>query len=287
MIKRNFCIGSEWLYYKLYTGVKTVDIILYEKLSLIISSLIDDKVISKWFFVRYKDPDDHIRIRLNCDDSKKITIVINKLYPVLNELLLSDVVWKIQTDTYQREIERYGENTIINSENIFYYDSEMFLKLFSFQYFFHKNENQIFFSLLAIDSFLNTFLFTISEKYLLLESLQTSIKNEFSADKVLKKELDKNYREYAIEINRFLKGEAIDEFPEIYDLISEKQHKIQPLVNDIKESVQVPLYDFLSSHIHMIINRQYTSRQRQYECLIYDHLFRYYKTTLFKINVFK
>ena len=31
-MKRDFCIGSEWLYYKIYTGVKTADLILMEKL---------------------------------------------------------------------------------------------------------------------------------------------------------------------------------------------------------------------------------------------------------------
>jgi hypothetical protein len=32
----------------------------------------------------------------------------------------------------------------------------------------------------------------------------------------------------------------------------------------------------------MMINRQFTSRQRQYETLIYDHLYRYYKTCFYR-----
>ncbi|GAA6771469.1 lantibiotic dehydratase C-terminal domain-containing protein [Flavobacterium sp. CGRL2] len=31
-MQRNFCLGSEWLYYKIYTGAKTTDLILLEKL---------------------------------------------------------------------------------------------------------------------------------------------------------------------------------------------------------------------------------------------------------------
>jgi hypothetical protein len=38
-MKRDFCIGSEWLYYKLYTGVKTADLILLEKLYSVILEL--------------------------------------------------------------------------------------------------------------------------------------------------------------------------------------------------------------------------------------------------------
>ena len=45
-----------------------------------------------------------------------------------NHLLEQDVIWKIQTETYQREIERYGENTIENSETLFWHDSELILK---------------------------------------------------------------------------------------------------------------------------------------------------------------
>ncbi|WP_394344896.1 hypothetical protein [Flavobacterium profundi] len=33
---------------------------------------------------------------------------------------------------------------------------------------------------------------------------------------------------------------------------------------------------------HMLLNRQFTSRQREYELIIYDHLYRYYKANYFK-----
>ncbi|WP_404827363.1 lantibiotic dehydratase C-terminal domain-containing protein [Flavobacterium frigoritolerans] len=42
--------------------------------------------------------------------------------------------------------------------------------------------------------------------------------------------------------------------------------------------LSISLSSFLMSHIHMMVNRQYTSKQRMYELLIYDHLYRYYKT---------
>ncbi|WP_404827730.1 hypothetical protein [Flavobacterium shii] len=38
------------------------------------------------------------------------------------------------------------------------------------------------------------------------------------------------------------------------------------------------------SHIHMIMNRQYTSKQRMYELIIYDHLYRYYKTVTYQYS---
>lgn len=283
-MKRDFCIGSEWLYYKIYTGVKIADVILLEKLYPIISSLKEKSIIDKWFFIRYNDSDDHIRIRFNCESIEKTTIVIHKLYPIFNELIEANIIWKLQADTYQREIERYGENTIVDSESIFFFDSEMILNYISLKPYFEKEETQLLFSFLAIDSFLDSFSLTITDKFSLLDDLQSSYKKEFEADKVLKKEFDKHYRELSFDINSFLTHEAKTEYIEIFNIILEKQKEIEPLVIQIKNNIQISLFSFLSSHIHMMINRQFTSKQRNYECLIYDHLFRYYKTILYKTN---
>lgn len=281
-MKRDFCIGSEWLYYKIYIGVKTADLVLLEKLYPVILALQEEEVIHKWFFIRYKDDGDHIRIRFYCKTPENVSILISKIYPVLNKLLEDNIVWKVQTDTYQREIERYGENTIVDSETLFWYDSEMILHYLSIKSSFAKNELQLLFSFCAIDSFLNSFSLTNAEKLALMDKLQLSFKNEFDVDKMLKKELDKQYRELSQDIDDFLTGKAQNEFPEIFKIIQDKKSEVLAVVIAVLEKLQVPLLDFLSSHIHMMVNRQFTSRQRKYELIIYDHLHRYYKTRMFK-----
>jgi thiopeptide-type bacteriocin biosynthesis protein len=277
-MKRDFCIGSEWLYYKIYTGVKTADLILMEKLYPLILDLNEEKIIDKWFFIRYNDPNEHIRIRFNCKTPENISIVIAKMHLVLDELLEENLVWKVRTDNYQREIERYGENTMIDSETLFWYDSEMILHYLSFKSSFEKNEMQLFFSFSAIDSFLNSFSLTNRDKLLLMDELQSSFKKEFDAGKVLKKEIDTQYRELSQEIEGLLSGTAKNDHPEIFKLIQEKQNRTHKTISLIKDKLQIPLSNFLISHIHMMVNRQFTSRQRHYELVIYDHLYRYYKT---------
>jgi thiopeptide-type bacteriocin biosynthesis protein len=277
-MKRDFCIGSEWLYYKIYTGVKTADLILMEKLYPLILDLNEEKIIDKWFFIRYNDPNEHIRIRFYCKTPENTSNVIAKMYPVLYELLEENSVWKVQTDTYQREIERYGENTMIDSETLFWHDSEMILHYLFLKSYFEKNEMQLFFSFSAIDSFLNSFSLTNRDKLLLMDELQSSFKKEFDAGKVLKKEIDTQYRELSQEIEGLLSGTAKNDHPEIFKLIQEKQNRTHKTISLIKDKLQIPLSNFLISHIHMMVNRQFTSRQRHYELVIYDHLYRYYKT---------
>lgn len=280
-MKRNFCVGSEWLYYKIYTGVKTTDIVLQEKLYPVIENLKKEKILNKWFFIRYKDPHEHFRIRFYSENPENSTIIIARLFPVLNELLEQDIVWKIQTDTYQRETERYGVNCIEDSETLFWHDSELVMRYLSIKSSFIKQETQLLFSFLAIDTFLNSFLLTNSEKLKVMDDLQSSFKKEFAADKTLKKELDKHYRELACKMQNIISGNLIDVYPEIYAVILGKQCQTKEINLQIKRKLQIPLSSFLSSHIHMMVNRQYTSKQRQYELVIYNYLYRYYKTKEF------
>ncbi|WP_369077087.1 lantibiotic dehydratase C-terminal domain-containing protein [Flavobacterium adhaerens] len=60
-------------------------------------------------------------------------------------------------------------------------------------------------------------------------------------------------------------------------MTQEKENQTTKVILSIKNKLAIPLFDFLKSHIHMMMNRQYTSKQRTCKLLIYDHLFRYYK----------
>lgn len=281
-MQRDFCLGSEWLYYKIYTGVKTSDYILLEKLKPIISNLQRKKIIQKWFFIRYKDTEEHLRIRFLISDTKHLTTVIKSFYPVFNELLEQNLVWNIQTDTYKREIERYGKNTMLDSEFLFWEDSKMTLRCIKLKSQFASQDTQLLFSFYAIDSFLNSFRLSDKEKLSLMNDLQTSFKIEFDVDKEQKKEMSKSYQSLYPQINEFLSAASHDNFKEIAKIVNKKSKNIAKKTLEIKAKIEIPLESFLASHIHMMLNRQYTSKQRMYELIIYDYLFRFYKTQNFK-----
>lgn len=280
-MKREFSLGSEWLYYKIYCGVKTADFILADFLKEKIEQLLENQLISKWFFIRYNDPDSHIRLRFKITHSENLGQVIAQLHDVFDILQEQNLIWKIQSDTYAREIERYGTTTYEASESIFQADSELVLEYITIKNYFDKETTSLLFSFLSIDHFLTHFELTNEEKLKLLDRLQTSFKIEFQADKNLKKELDKQYRTLENEIESFLNHENKDDFEPIYEAIKAKNEKIKNLIPMIKSSLDADLFSFLSSHIHMMLNRQFTSRQREYELVIYDHLYRYYKMCCF------
>ncbi|MDR6763861.1 thiopeptide-type bacteriocin biosynthesis protein [Flavobacterium sp. 2755] len=276
-MQRDFCLGSEWLYYKIYTGVKTSDYILLEKLKPVISSLQRKKIIQKWFFIRYKDTDEHLRIRFLVSNTKHLATVIQSFYSIFNELLEQNLVWNIQTDTYKREIERYGKNTMLDSEFLFWEDSKMILRYIKLKSQFVKQDIQLLFSFYSIDSFLNSFRLSDKEKLSLMNDLQASFKIEFDTDKEQKREMSKSYQLLFPQINDFLSTTSNDNFEEIAKIINKKSKNVTEKALEIRTKIEIPLESFLASHIHMMINRQYTSKQRMFELIIYDHLFRFYK----------
>jgi thiopeptide-type bacteriocin biosynthesis protein len=281
-MNRVFSLGSEWVYFKIYSGYKIADVILLEYLNEKIAFLLSENSIKKWFFIRYNDSDSHLRIRFQVDKVDDVFHVVKELNSVFEDLLHKNLIWKVQNDTYLREIERYGLQTIDDSESLFYYDSEMMLNYLTLKNDFKNDKTQLLFSFLSIDSFLDAFSLSISEKLALLDNMQQGFKNEFNATKVLKSQLDKHYRELEKEISTAMNYDESYELSPLYEIIEEKSINIKPIVESIKGNLEINLNSFLSSHIHMMINRQFTSRQREYETLIYDHLFRYYKTCYYR-----
>ena len=282
MMSRVFSLGSEWMYFKIYSGYKIADIILLEYLKVKIELLVSEKSINKWFFIRYNDSDSHIRIRFQVNKTQDIFKVIQELNSVFEHLLHQNLIWKVQNDTYLREVERYGLCTIEDSETLFYFDSQMIMNYLSLKNDFEKEEDQLLFSFLAINSFLNAFDLSSSEKLTLLEEMQQGFKNEFNATKVLKTQLDKHYRGLEKVISNVLDSDLNQDLISCNEIVEKKYTNIKPIVESIKENLEINFNSFLSSHIHMMINRQFTSRQREYETLIYDHLYRYYKTCFYK-----
>ncbi|KUJ60379.1 hypothetical protein AR687_18220 [Flavobacteriaceae bacterium CRH] len=245
-MQRDFCLGSEWLYYKIYTGVKTSDYILLENLNPIISGLQRKKVIQKWFFIRYKDTDEHVRIRFLVSDTKHLTRVIRSFYSLFNELLEQNLVWNIQTETYKREIERYGKNTMLDSEFLFWEDSKMILRYIKLKSQFVKQDTQLLFSFYSIDSFLNSFRLSDKEKFVLMNDLQASFKIEFDTDKEQKKEMYKSYQSLYSQIDDFLSTTSNNNFEGIVKVVNKKSKNIAEKALDIKTKIEIPLESFFS-----------------------------------------
>ena len=69
-VRRRFPPGSEWLYAKLYTGAATADRVLRDVVGPVTRSALRAGAVDGWFFIRYGDPDWHLRWRLHGDPGR-------------------------------------------------------------------------------------------------------------------------------------------------------------------------------------------------------------------------
>jgi thiopeptide-type bacteriocin biosynthesis protein len=263
-VQRTFVIGDKWLYYKIYCGVKTTDTLLLEVIKPLTEQLIEEKIIDKWFFIRYSDPEPHVRFRVQFIDIKNIGAVIKKMKNLLQPYMNSNQVWDVALATYKRELERYGTNTIEDAELFFYYDSLMMLQIIKNS----KDDETRFLTLFKwLEKILLLFKFEDTGLLSFLERMQEQFKEEFKVDKRVRKELSNTYRKLAPAL--FDKEDT--NAPRIYNP-TETVERFLMLKKEQK--LEVSLDNVVASFIHMSVNRCFRSKQRLYEMMLYDFLYR-------------
>jgi thiopeptide-type bacteriocin biosynthesis protein len=285
-VKRTFSIGSEWLYYKFYCGINTADKILENIIGPLVRQLLSEKLIDKWFFIRYADPDCHLRIRLHLSDAAKLGSVVLKLTAAIADYEQTGLIRKVQTDTYQRELERYGINTMQLAETLFFLDSASILRMLELNL---DEETKWIFAIKSIDSILNDFGLSMAQKCQLLNNLNLGFEREFGIQKPQKLQMDKKYREKKSLIFDILDPENETISHELVAILEQKSDMARPVVIAITDIIKNSptaefLNEFLSSNIHMTVNRIFKGKQRMVELLIYNYMWRTYHSIQEKLK---
>lgn len=278
-IKSRFFPGDDWLYFKIYCGYKVSDTLLTEIIKPFTEDLIRENHIKKWFFIRYNDPNYHIRFRVELTDKKNIGHVIHEFNNLLKDYIESKSVWSLQIDCYDREIERYGLNTMELAEEVFFNDSVEIINFLPTS----KNEDtdivsesKPIFSLKLIDFYLSHFGLTDSQKLSFMERLRDSFYKEFDINKDNKKQIEKVYNHHKESIYKQL-------------LDTDNAIKNDAIKNNIDEILKVIRQDLtpenkltylISSFVHMSLNRLYYSNNRIHELVCYDVLWKFYKSKI-------
>ena len=269
---RIFYPGSEWLYFKIYTGVKTSEFLL-EVIKPFVEQLQNENKIKKWFFIRYNDPKPHLRIRFNITIPNNYYILLHEISSRFEEYLNSGEISNVIIDTYKRELERYGEKTIEYAEDFFFRSSELILNFLEYD-----DDEKIMVALFYIDCILCELGLTSEEKTNWIRSYDNAFKIEFNANKSLKNQLKRKYIDFQPKYFEFIQS---IEFEKIKNLIKNNVSKIIYLIEkkelEKKECLNVGMKDFFQSIFHMHINRLFVSNQRLFEMIIYDYFLRFYK----------
>jgi len=123
---RFFPPGSEWLYAKIYCGPATADRVLLEGVAPLVEAT--RGLWDKWFFLRFGDPDPHLHLWFHGHPDRMTGDLLPWLFRMLEPLRRAGLWWRLQLDTYERELERYGGPPgLALAEDWFWRDSEQVL----------------------------------------------------------------------------------------------------------------------------------------------------------------
>lgn len=285
-IQKTFLPGSEWLYVKIYAGSKNVEKVLTETISDFAKELVAGEVIDKWFFLRYNDPDYHLRVRFHRHEKENNQgwyLLLERLQERLSLLIKEAYAVTMITDTYTREVERYGEHTMELSENIFYADSVAVANFLSLIY---GDEGEVLrwkFAFVDVDSLLNDFGYDFEGKKRLMQKMSDRFLNEFSHNNrqqamVLIKSMNNKYRKFRNEIDEVLMEYNATEIMEAYDCFKERSAMIKEDAAKTRNLAGDNIDDLLASYIHMSLNRLFLINQRRHELVVYYLLTKHYES---------
>lgn len=118
--------GEDWLYIKLYgTSEREVEL-----LGLYLEDLWKQPEFNHWcrrfYFVRYRDQESHIRLRFNGDSKELWSTGIGQISQWMQKLRNLGLAVSMTIDTYIPELERYGGEGLIEiAEDVFAADSKL------------------------------------------------------------------------------------------------------------------------------------------------------------------
>jgi lantibiotic biosynthesis protein len=122
--------GSDWLYVKLYYPRPLEEDIIAGPMREFCDFAGAAGLAEDWFFVRYADPDPHLRLRFRGDPGSLMRRLVPEVCSWASELMADGLCQRFGFDTYERELERYGGAAgTAASEGVFAADSRAVVSL--------------------------------------------------------------------------------------------------------------------------------------------------------------
>lgn len=152
--ERNVFPGEEWSYLKLYAAPSQYEELLAGPLRELVGMLQERQLIDRWFFIRYADPEHHLRLRFHAREGVDPASVLALILPWSAQLARRGKVQRSTLDTYEREIERYGGPAAIELlEQVFTVNSVLTSDLIAFQYARHLTLDPLAVAVFTLDHF--------------------------------------------------------------------------------------------------------------------------------------
>jgi thiopeptide-type bacteriocin biosynthesis protein len=260
--------GSRWTTAKIYSGPAEVDRIIREDLTQGVAELGDALI--NHHFVRYYDPDHHVRLRFETEMPETARAVVDRLFANIIE----HRAVRVSYDSYRPESWRYGGPAALPLiERMFTNDSDAVRRVLMQE---ENGGSRWLSALVNMDAWLDSFAFDLDAKRVFVENARNLFMQEFDI---------KSVGAMSALIPRELVAEggaALDDAAStVRSVFAERTAKSAVIVAELhamesRGDLSRPVKEILWSLIHMSVNRLVKTRPRQQEACLYHVLSRYY-----------
>jgi thiopeptide-type bacteriocin biosynthesis protein len=284
-IERRMLPGSECLYIKLYAGVATVDELLRDVVAPLVDEMRGTGVVRDWFFLRYADPEWHLRLRFFGAPAALHDELWPRLDRAARRLLGDGKLWSAQLDTYHREIERYGGPVGMQlCERLFTIDSDAVIALLGLLVGDTGADLRWRLALLGIDRLLDDLGLELDAKHALVSSLRAGFAREHDVKLPLEKALGDRFRRERPALEALLAPALPPEHPAAAgrSVLDERSRRSAPVIAELRAAiaggrVTRSAEALAGSLVHMHVNRLVRASARASELVLYDFLQRLYR----------
>lgn len=254
-VQRAYPPGSEWLFAKVYCPTNLQDDVIPSMLTLA-DNILAAGWADTWFFIRYADPEPHIRLRFHGSPAQLTGQVFSQVCNWAGELLSDGFSFKFLFDTYEQELERFGgPQGTSAAEALFFADSRCAAKLLGIikgKLWPHDITTLL---VLSIDDLLRSLGLNEAERLRWYRGQTNARAVEIGADYRQRKNL---LRSVVGQPGHFLAGLSSRE--EIATILAERSAALAGVVERLREltreqSLTQPIETLCGSFVHLHLNR--------------------------------
>jgi thiopeptide-type bacteriocin biosynthesis protein len=281
--RRRFPPGSEWLYLKLYGGTAGADEVL-DVAGSALDAYVTTGAADSWFFIRYSDPDPHLRLRVHGTGDALHAAVGPGLQALAASLVDSGHLWRVQLDTYEREVERYGgEQAVELAEAVFFADSRAALAAVRRLPGDEGADLRWRVALRGVDLLFDDLGLTPEEKRMLARAARDGYRREFSVGRQFHANVSHRFRSERAALEELLDPahEHAGPLRSLSAAFAIRSASIADVGDALRalarrKALTSSLLDVAMSHAHMHVNRVLRSAHRAQELVLYEFLDRLY-----------
>lgn len=264
-IKRTYLSFCDWLFLKLYGPKEHQNELLSYWKNFFSDKLSENCSMTKMFYMRYNDINDHVRIRVNCNSiENNFSLYLSIAQDLLPKLIEIGIISDVEVSSYKPEVNRYGgPNLISYAEEIFCKESILFLNN---TIEFSDDERLVCATYLVLYYLNHFFKDKETRRSFLFENYTGKYKKEFknlSIDFPI--EYTKSLNGVASELDRYAFFEGMDKYLKIYLEVYNRFGSTDDIYNT--------KFNLVGSFLHLSMNRL-NGIDREFEEKVY--CFAYY-----------